>query len=92
MRGGVGQGNLSKPFDRMRVLLRRVTAVDTLNLPIPERIQLVTEIWESIAEYPDCIELTKQTRQLLRARLEAHRANLSTGSPWDEVRDRILAR
>ena len=70
----------------------KITAADTLDLPISERIQLVTEIWESIAECPDEVELTDATRELLRRRLEAHRANPNAGSPWEEVKARLLSR
>lgn len=69
----------------------KLTAADTLNLPISERIQLVAEIWDSIAECPEQIELSAATRRLLRKRLAAYRANPSAGSPWAEVRDRILS-
>ena len=70
----------------------KLSAADTLDLPISERIQLVTEIWESIAQCPDQIELTDATRQLIRERLAAHRANPAQGSPWEEVKGRILSR
>ncbi|MDT3777048.1 addiction module protein [Nitrospira sp. MA-1] len=49
----------------------KITATDALELSVPERIQLVTEIWDSIAECPEQIELTDATRQLLRKRLAA---------------------
>jgi putative addiction module component (TIGR02574 family) len=70
----------------------KVTAADVLDLPITERIQLVAEIWESIAACPEEIELTEATRELLRKRLAAHRANPNAGSPWEEVRKRIESR
>lgn len=69
----------------------KVTAADALELPISERIQLVTEIWESIAECPDQIKLTDATKELLARRLEASRRNPKAGSPWEEVRSRILS-
>ena len=69
-----------------------ISAIDTLELPVGDRIQLVAEIWESIAIAPDAIQLTEETRQLLARRLEAHRANPATGSPWIEVKKRILAK
>jgi putative addiction module component (TIGR02574 family) len=69
----------------------KVTAADTLELPISERIQLVTEIWESIAECPDQIKLTDATKELLARRLEASRRNPEAGSPWEEVKSRILS-
>jgi putative addiction module component (TIGR02574 family) len=70
----------------------KISAADVLDLPISERIQLVAEIWESIAACPEEIELSDATRELLRRRLAAHRANPSAGSPWQEVRDRITSR
>jgi putative addiction module component (TIGR02574 family) len=66
-------------------------AAETLDLPISERIQLVTEIWDSIAEFPDKIELTPSTRKLLAKRLAAYRANPDEGSPWQEVKHRITS-
>lgn len=70
----------------------KLSAADVLDMPIKDRIQLVTEIWESIAACPDEIELTEATRELLRKRLAAHRANPDAGSPWEEVRRRIQLR
>ena len=68
----------------------KISAADTLELSISERIQLVTEIWESIAACPESIELSEETRQLLRARLALHRDDPTGGSPWNEVKERIL--
>ena len=70
----------------------KVTAAETLNLPVSERIQLVTEIWDSIAEFPDEIELTPATGKLLDKRLAAYRENPEQGSPWEEVKRRIISR
>jgi putative addiction module component (TIGR02574 family) len=70
----------------------KVTVADVLDLPVSERIQLVAEIWESIAACPEEIELTEATRELLRKRFAAHRANPDAGSPWEEVRKRIVSR
>jgi putative addiction module component (TIGR02574 family) len=70
----------------------KLSAAETLDLPISERIQLVSEIWDSIAEFPDEIELTASTRKLLAKRLAAYRANPDEGSPWREVKDRISSR
>jgi putative addiction module component (TIGR02574 family) len=68
-----------------------ISAADTLDLSVSERIKLVAEIWESIAECPEEIELSDETRQLLRQRLTAYRTNPNAGSPWAEVKKRILA-
>lgn len=68
----------------------KITAADALELSVPERIQLVIEIWDSIAECPEQIELTDATRQLLLKRLAAYRENPDAGSPWEDVKRRIL--
>ena len=70
----------------------KISAADALYLPVSERIQLVTEIWESIAECPEQIQITEATKRLLVQRLEASRKNPEAGSPWEEVRSRILSR
>lgn len=69
----------------------RVTAADVLDLSVSERIQLVAEIWESIAACPEAIELTEATRELLRKRFAAHKENPDAGSPWEGVRKRIVS-
>ena len=70
----------------------KVTAADVLDLPVSERIRLVADIWESIAAFPEEIELTEATRELLRKRLAAHKVDPDAGSPWEEVRKRIMSR
>ena len=69
----------------------KVSAIESLELPISERIQLVTEFWDSIAAVPEKIELTPSTRKLLAKRLETFRSNPDSGSPWVAVRSRIVS-
>jgi putative addiction module component (TIGR02574 family) len=59
-------------------------------LSIAERIALVEEIWDSIAEDNGCFELTEAQKQELDRRLEAFRANPSQGRSWDEIRADFL--
>jgi putative addiction module component (TIGR02574 family) len=63
---------------------------ETLELPISERIEIVAEIWDSIAKNPDDIEVNKATLELLRKRLSEHKTDPEDGSPWEEVKSRIL--
>jgi len=65
---------------------------DILDLSIPERIQLVEDIWDSIAEVPESIELSEAQKVELDRRLEAYRREPNQGSPWAIVRERIRAR
>jgi putative addiction module component (TIGR02574 family) len=66
------------------------TIAESLELPVSERIQIVTEIWESIAKNPEDIEINESTRELLKKRLSEHKADPEDGSTWEEVKGRIL--
>ena len=65
---------------------------DILRLSISERIQLVEDIWDSIAEVPDSIPLTDEQKAELDRRLDAYHKNPHTGSPWSVVRERFKSR
>ena len=67
----------------------KVSAADTVQMTVAERIRLVTEIWESIAQVPEQVEVSAQTLALLRDRLDEYRQNPTAVSPWSEVRARI---
>ena len=59
-----------------------------LRLSVPERIQIVEDIWDSIAATPEQLPLTDGQRTELDRRLEAHEADPSSALPWDEVHAR----
>ncbi len=69
-----------------------IKIADVLKLPMSERIRLVESIWDSIAEFPEAIELSDAQRAELDRRMEVYRKNPHAGSPWPEGRARILAR
>ena len=59
-------------------------------LSIQERIALVEEIWDSIAEDNGCFELTEAQKQELDRRLESFHANPSHGRTWEEIKRDFL--
>ncbi|MBI2354205.1 MAG: addiction module protein [Deltaproteobacteria bacterium] len=67
-------------------------AKDILSLSVSERILLVEDIWDSIAEIPEEVPLSAAQKQELELRLDAYHRNLNAGSPWSEVRERIRNR
>jgi putative addiction module component (TIGR02574 family) len=67
-------------------LLKKAT-----NLPVPDRIKLVEDIWNSIEDEPNDSLTPAQKRELDR-RLEAMRKNPSRAVSWNEARQRILKR
>lgn len=59
-------------------------------LSVPERVQLVEEIWNSIAEDEAAFELTAAQKAELDRRLAAHKAAPDRGSSWEDVKARLL--
>ena len=68
-----------------------VSKAEILKLSISERILLVEDIWDSIAEAPEEIALTQAQEQELDARLDAYHRNPTERSPWAMVRERVRA-
>ena len=57
------------------------------DLPVSERIQLVEDIWDSIAEEtPVSLQLSAADRAELQRRIAAHQADPSSSIPWEAVR------
>ena len=67
-------------------------AADILALSVEERIQMVEDIWDSIAAVPEAVLLSEEQKKELDCRLEAYHQNPDAGSPWIEVRERIQNR
>ena len=72
--------------------MKSITVTDTLALSIPERIQLVEEIWDTIAAQAVIPELTDAEIKMIDERLETHRQNPEAGSSWEDVYKRIANR
>ena len=62
---------------------------EILRLSVPERVQLVEDIWDSIAVSPESLPITDAQRQELDRRLDAYARNPSELRSWDEVRSRL---
>ena len=68
---------------------REMSASDALALSPAERILLVEEIWDSIANVPEAVQVTEDQRRELDSRLEACRRDPGADAPWNVVRSRI---
>jgi len=60
------------------------------NLGISDRIRLVEEIWDTIAEENEAFELTDAQKQELDRRLESVRNNPSQGRTWNEIKAEFM--
>ena len=68
-----------------------VANTEYMKLSVSERIQLVEDIWDSIAaEAPDAVELSPSQKAELHRRAAAHRADPSTSVPWEQVRSKLF--
>jgi putative addiction module component (TIGR02574 family) len=66
-----------------------IAQADILSLSVSERIQLVEDIWDSIAACPESVPLTDEQKAELDRRLEDYHKNPDAGSPWDVVLEEI---
>lgn len=69
-----------------------ISAAAIKSLPVSERIQLVEDIWDSIAEEtPErVLQLSEHERGELQARFAAHLSDPNSSIPWSEVRANLL--
>ena len=66
--------------------MNQISVADILELPVQERIQLVEVIWESIAAFPQAIEVSPEIKAELEARLADFERNPEAGYSWDQVK------
>ena len=63
-----------------------MTATDICKLSLAERIQLLEDVWDSIADEPDAWELTQEQKDELDRRISAYEANPQNTFTWEEVK------
>ena len=67
-----------------------IKALGLERLGTAERIQLAGELWDSVTATPGIDLLSDAHREDLQRRLEAYRDDPLFGSPWEEVKARLL--
>ncbi len=69
---------------------------DVKKMPVSEKIQLVEDIWDTIATDPSgshsTLKLSKIELLELDRRRDAHQANPESGIPWKDVRSKLFRR
>ena len=56
-----------------------------------EKLRLLQELWDEIAEEAARLPLNESHRRLLDERLQQHSENPDDVEPWEKVRDDILS-
>ena len=70
--------------------MKTLSASDIAEMPIEQRLQLVEDLWDSIADLPESVSIPEWHKSVLDERLSAYHADPSQGMPWSEVKKDIL--
>ena len=62
---------------------------DVLAMSVAERIQLVEDIWDSIAASGETLPVPDALRDELDRRIKDHRLHPDTGTDWDDLKRRL---
>ena len=68
-----------------------MAAIDISALTPDERLELIGELWDSLSEIPEAIELSQEQREMLDERIADAERDGPVGIPWEEVYQRIRA-
>jgi putative addiction module component (TIGR02574 family) len=70
--------------------MSRVPIDHILELPTEERVAVVQEIWESMLEHPENVEITAAQREELDRRWMDLQQNPDDGESWEDVKKSLL--
>ena len=63
--------------------------MDIRSLSPADRIKLAEQLWDSVLEHADEIELSPEQIELLESRLAAFEADGDLGDTWENVKARV---
>jgi len=70
--------------------MSRVSIDHILELPTADRVAVVQEIWESLVENPEHVEITAAQREELERRWIDFQRNPDEGESWSDVKKSLL--
>jgi putative addiction module component (TIGR02574 family) len=62
---------------------------DILELSVTERLRIIGEIWESIAQRPESLTISNEERRELNKRLVEYQENPTEGIEWTELKKKL---
>jgi putative addiction module component (TIGR02574 family) len=65
---------------------------ELFQLSVAERLELLEELWDSIPDEHEALDLTPEQRQDLDRRIAEAEVDPDGGVPWEEARERIRQR
>ena len=71
-------------------MARTLTKDEILEMPVPERLQLIESLWDSIN--PNDLPVPEDHQRALDEALADFRRDPDEGRPWAEVRDELFTK
>jgi putative addiction module component (TIGR02574 family) len=68
------------------------TEVDVQQLSVPQRLDLIARLWDSIPDTAEAIPVPTWHQQELERRLAAADADPGAAEPWEQVRARLRSK
>ena len=84
--------SLLKSSGRVENIAMKSQVDEILALSARDRLQVVGQIWDSIAASPEEIPLTVSQRKDLDRRRREHRRDPSAAKTWSEIKNRLEKR
>ncbi|HEX7707608.1 MAG TPA: addiction module protein [Thermoanaerobaculia bacterium] len=69
---------------------RTLSKEEIQEMPVPQRIELIGELWNSVIAAEDALPITDEHRRLLDESIEEYRQNPDAARPWDDVRREVF--
>ena len=66
--------------------MNSLNKLDIQGLSLSERILLAEQLWDSITDNQDLLEVTDSQKKVLEERLAAYKKSPNEGSSWEEVK------
>jgi putative addiction module component (TIGR02574 family) len=67
----------------------RTVFPEIFELTVSEKLQLIEDLWDSIALHPEQISVLDWQKDKLTKRKAAHLQNSDAGSSWESAKERI---
>ena len=90
---GEGEEKLATPysiFDKNEMEVKMVTVLEqAMHLSVGEKLDLISALWESMAEHPERIPVPDWQLKELERRIEAQQKDPQPGQSWADVKREI---
>jgi putative addiction module component (TIGR02574 family) len=68
----------------------RMQVAEILKYSVAERIQIVEDIWDSISNSPESLELSDAEKNELDKRLDSYQETPNEGIEWETLKAKVL--